>query len=335
MKIRVTYPDSFTTKRADGQSRVYDCFAFFNELDLLDIRLNELADVVDYFVICEARLNFRGHEKSLFLAENRERYAAFKDRIIHVVVENFDDPSAYRSRKLPGTNPAWIRETAQRNACICGLEHSDSSDWVLISDLDEVPRPEILRRIATDRMFRRGVFFFEQDFYQNRLNWLVKEDPWMHGTRMIERRFVTSLQEVRMLKTSASPRSILPWLDWRARTIYDLRAIVFPQRIPHAGWHFTSIGAPAEIVTKHWSYSHYDQQSPDEMNIDRITERIDAGLNQWGIQPDVRPLSDLPRYVQLNQGRFSHLIASPCDGTRQIDDGPSTDTVDTDRTLAT
>lgn len=309
MKIETSYPASFATKRADGKSRVYDCFTFFDELDLLDIRLNELSDAVDYFVITEACLTFRGQEKPLYLRENWERFAGFADRIIHIVVENFDDPSEYRAAKLPGKGSAWVRETAQRNACRRGLDRSDPLDWVLISDLDEIPKSQIVRRIAAERMFRRGVYVFEQDFFQNRLNWLLKDDPWMHGTRMIEMRFLNSPQNVRMLKTQASPRSLLPWLDWRARTMWDLKSIVFPHRIPSGGWHFTSVGDPAQIVKKHWSYSHFDQQSEDVMNEKKIKEHIDAGLNQWGSRPNARPLSEMPRHVQMHLQEFAHLIA--------------------------
>lgn len=69
--------------------RIYDCFTFFNELDLLELRLNELASVVDYFVIAEATHTFTGKPKPLHFKENAARFEAFLPRIIHIIVEDF------------------------------------------------------------------------------------------------------------------------------------------------------------------------------------------------------------------------------------------------------
>ena len=191
MKIRVTYPESFATKRSDGRSRVYDCFSFYNEMDLLEIRMNVLKDVVDYHVIAESPLTFRGQDKELFFEKNKARYAEFADKIIHVVVENYENPGKYHPKKVAKDNDVWIREGGQRNGTMRGLERADPMDWVLVQDMDEIPRPEIVRRIAEDRMYRRGIYMFEMDFYQNRLNWRTQREPWLHGTRMIEKRFLT------------------------------------------------------------------------------------------------------------------------------------------------
>ena len=309
MKIHVTYPDSFKTRREDGRSRVYDCFSFYNEMDLLEIRLNTLKDAVDYHVIAESPVTFRGQEKELFFQNNRDRYAEFADKIIHVVVENYINPGKYHPKKVARDNDVWIREGGQRNATLRGLERADPLDWVLVSDMDEIPRPEMVRQIATDRMYRRGLYIFEMDFYQNRLNWRVATAPWLHGTRMIESRFLTTPHAMRIHKFHAHKNSILPWLDWRARTMWDLKAIVFPHRIPAGGWHFTSMGDADFVVNKHWSYAHYDEQSEDEMNADNIQDRLASGLNQWGNRPNVVPLSALPDYIQQNAAKYAHLLA--------------------------
>ena len=70
---------------------IYDCFIFFNELELLELRLNELAGVVDKFVLVEATRTFTNEPKPLFFQENRARFREFDSRIIHVVVA--DSPS--------------------------------------------------------------------------------------------------------------------------------------------------------------------------------------------------------------------------------------------------
>lgn len=308
MKIRVTYPESFTTKRPDGKSRVYDCFSFYNEMDLLEIRLNVLKDAVDYHVIAESPLTFRGQDKELFFENNKARYAEFADKIIHVVVEDYENPGKYHPKKVAKDNDVWIREGGQRNGTMRGLERADPMDWVLVQDMDEIPRPEMVQRIAEDRMYRRGIYMFEMTFYQNRLNWQATKVPWLHGTRMIEKRFLTTPHAMRIHKYHAHKNSILPWLDWRARTMWDLKAFVFPHRIPAGGWHFSSMGDADFVVNKHWSYAHYDEQKEDVMNTGNIGDRLASGLNQWGRKPIVAPLSHLPDYLQQNAGRYPHLF---------------------------
>ena len=65
---------------------IYDCFPFFNELDLLEIRLNELSGVVDRFVLSEAELTHNGDRKPLYFNEHKDRFAKFADKIIHIIV---------------------------------------------------------------------------------------------------------------------------------------------------------------------------------------------------------------------------------------------------------
>ena len=95
---------------------VYDCFQFFNELDILKIRLNVLAPVVDRFVISEATETFSGIKKPLYYEENKELFAAFQDRIIHVVVD--DTPQG----------DTHYRDTFQKKMCIRDRSTCASTD---------------------------------------------------------------------------------------------------------------------------------------------------------------------------------------------------------------
>lgn len=113
--------------------RTYDCFPFFNELELLEVRLGELNDVVDYFVLVESIETQRGDLKVLFFEENRERFAPYLDKIIHVAV-----------RERHPEFSLWEREHYQRNCIKRGLSKCRDGDVILISDLDEIPRKSSL-----------------------------------------------------------------------------------------------------------------------------------------------------------------------------------------------
>lgn len=133
---------------------LYDCFLFCDELELLDVRLHELSDIVDHFVLVEATSTFSGRPKPLHFDHARTEFAAFEQRIVHVVVDD-----------LP-SGDAWTRERHQRNAVLRGLVGCRADDQVLLSDLDEIPRACIVERA----LHRTGIRLLQQSFYYYWLN---------------------------------------------------------------------------------------------------------------------------------------------------------------------
>ncbi len=151
---------------------IYDCFTFFNELDLLDIRLHELDDFVDKFVIVESTVTFTNIKKPLLYELNKSRFKSFHKKIIHIVVE--DSPNVLG-------NP-WIIEMHQFNAIARGLNNCKNDDTVLLSNVDEIPN----KSAAKDWMFRPDeVKAFEQILFYYYLNLRVINQKWI-GTRMLK-----------------------------------------------------------------------------------------------------------------------------------------------------
>ena len=74
---------------------IYDAFYFFDELDLLEIRLNILNDYVDYFVISESNETFNGNKKQLFFNENKNKFKNFQHKIIYNLVDDFPNNKIY------------------------------------------------------------------------------------------------------------------------------------------------------------------------------------------------------------------------------------------------
>ena len=90
---------------------IYDCFIFYNELELLELRLNELDDIVDYFVIIEATETFQGQTKPLYFEQKKEEFSEFEDKIIHHIVDFPDEL----------TDP-WEREHYHRDSIQSALK---------------------------------------------------------------------------------------------------------------------------------------------------------------------------------------------------------------------
>jgi beta-1,4-mannosyl-glycoprotein beta-1,4-N-acetylglucosaminyltransferase len=112
---------------------IYDCFTFYNETLLLEIRLNELAPFVDKFVLVESTHTFSGKEKPLYYDEVKDGpvFAPFKDKIIHIVFHMLPEPDR------------WSNEHNQRNAIDEGLSEAEPDDIIIVSDTDEVISTEV------------------------------------------------------------------------------------------------------------------------------------------------------------------------------------------------
>lgn len=136
---------------------VYDCFQFFNELDILKLRLHIMNPVVDRFVISEATETFSGNPKPLYYEENKEMFAEFADKIIHVVVD--DTPPGY----------THDRDTFQKNAVGRGLKDCTDEDIIIFSDLDEIPNPEKIKEVLQN-FDRTKIYHFAQRLFYCYLN---------------------------------------------------------------------------------------------------------------------------------------------------------------------
>lgn len=310
MRIEVELPEGYEPRASgDTRPRVFDCFTFFNELDLLEIRLHELDEVVDYFVIAEAAQTFRGSPKELFFRGNKGRFTDFNHKIILVTVYDFEGARQLGS-KFSGQGVQWVRQRNQRAALIQGLELALPLDWILLSDLDEIPRSTIVKSIASNSVHRRAVHMFEHTYYTDYLNWEIpRPDSWV-GTKMLERRFLRSMQGVRDLRHAAHKDAPIPWFSWRLRLMTDLRALVFAQLIADAGWHFSSIGSPDQIMRKLASLSGGMLRidgSADE-TYSRIVSNLQRGKTHRGQDYKRTPISQLPRYVQDNVEKFQHML---------------------------
>ena len=310
MLYDVHFPEAARRRAAENpRPAVYDCFLFSNELDILEIRLHELNSVVDYFVLCESEETFRGAQKPTLDAIAGHRFDAFKEKIIRITIKKFSDATPQQLKK-PGFLK-WYRQRAQRDLLIEGLKYSQKQDWIMLSDVDEIPRAGIVKSIATDQVYDRCVMMFEHSFYSTKLNWLVAKmkKPWV-GTRMVQRRFLRSFQKLRDLRHEAHKSAPIPWLSWRTRLITDLASITFPQRLPESGWHFHGILSPEELHKKIRSMS--GSQMSAWKGVDNIEEeiqrRVDRGQDYLGREITRCRLSDLPAQVQDNIDLYRAFI---------------------------
>ena len=132
--------------------KIIDCFIFYNELKMLEFRLEYLYETVDYFVLVEATTTHSGNPKALIFEQNKQRYAKYLNKIIHIVVNDMPSPPksplSFRKTKDP-KNFAIVRENHQRICIDRGIQKLslEDSDLIIISDLDEIPDSNTLKNL--------------------------------------------------------------------------------------------------------------------------------------------------------------------------------------------
>jgi beta-1,4-mannosyl-glycoprotein beta-1,4-N-acetylglucosaminyltransferase len=279
---------------------LYDCFIFFNELDILEIRLHEMSPVVDRFVLVEATKTFQGASKPLYFEENKTRFAPFLDKIEHIIIDYPTDRNQYRN----AASPAWAREYYQRDQIARGLDAVQPSDLILVSDVDEIVKATALQKAkSTLRQDEMGIFTGNN--YAHYLNRQVTGSIWQLGPRLCYGANFSSAQLIRNTKLNASrslKNSFIGAWHTRFKNWIDCGfagpLIEYEQSI----WHFTSIGGWERFREKINAFAHEEER-------DNIIYKSEAAFNDHiNSTSEKVSLQELPHYIASNPERFAaHL----------------------------
>lgn len=256
--------------------KIYDCFLFFNEFDLLEIRFEEMYSVVDKFVLVEALETFRGDPKPLYFEENKERFRKFADKIIYVPV---------KERFI--TNNPWDREKYQRDQILRGIKNCKKNDIIFISDVDEIVRKEKIEEIVAPLISKQQeVIVLEQKMYFGYLNRL--QGLW-RGT------IATTYDQIKRLtpKIARKLRHIKPK---RLRTSKISRI----ELIQEGGWHFTSLGGVNQYLDKIKAFSHAELDNAEYTRKENLIQVLKSC--------PVVPLDDsYPSFILSQQARYRQI----------------------------
>jgi hypothetical protein len=257
-------------------NKIIDGFTFYNELKMLSFRLKELNDVVDYFVLVEATLTHSGQPKELTYQKNKHLFEEYNHKIIHVVVD--DMPSATNHM-----GQAWDREYYQRDCIIRGVEQLDikDTDIILVSDCDEIPKPELLEQIKTHGLnifndknnlkfafgsidpeignYNKGIVGFRQDFFYYNLE-CKHAGIWWQVRAMT----YAKLKEIGSANT--------------ARRFYEITQEYYE----NAGWHFSYFGDVEYIMNKIKNFAHQEFNSEEYLVKEKLEDYIKNNKDLYG-----------------------------------------------------
>lgn len=246
---------------------LYDGFIFFNELELLELRLEYLYDVVDRFILVESRYTFTNEKKELYFESNKRRYEKWDNKIIHIVVDKFPD----------SCNTAWDREHYQRNIIEKGIAGADENDIFMSGDLDEIPSRSAISRLK--KLLNR---------YPEKVVRFELLNCWYFLNYVDTRTFFDDSISACKVKTYYASHIIEDCVkaeyygEGSRFTPMAIRCIRDVIKLPCAGWHFSYMGGIERITKKIQSFSHQEYNNAEFLDDDRIKTMISSGNDIFG-----------------------------------------------------
>ena len=294
--------------------KIFDCFMYYDEEMILDLRLNILNEYIDYFIIVESTFNHNGKKRKLEF--NLKNFDKFKKKIIYLIYDqepnevikiNNEDNDDEKSKKYIFN--AYYRENAQRNFITNGLDLAADEDLILISDVDEIPN---LSNINFNKI-KEKLIFFKQNMFYYKFNLKLPNFTWI-GTKSCKKKYLKSPQWLRNIKDRK-------YSFYRIDTIFSDKKFIDLKFIENGGWHFTNIKNAEQIRFKLKSYLHHREFDVNPLSIEEINKIIEDKKAIYNLNVDKRTskigtgnslerekLEKLPQYLKNNINKYKDWI---------------------------
>ena len=294
--------------------KIFDCFMYFDEDIVLDVRLNYLDKYIDQFIIIESEYNHKGEKRTPLFDINK--FKRFENKIKYILTN--DIPPGIENIKIDDNESeiyrksifnAWKRENLQRNQISKGLLDAQEEDWVIISDLDEIPNlSEIKLKNINDNFV-----FFKQDMMYYKFNLRLENYTWI-GSKACKMKNLESPQWIRDIKDRK-----YNW--WRVDTYFSKRKYSNILFVENGGWHFSYLKKPKDIEKKLKSYLHHIDYDINPVGEKGIQEMINNKKTIYNIKADQKEnkfdgtnklnkidINLLPSYILENKDKLKDWI---------------------------
>ena len=263
---------------------IYDCFQYFDEDHILELRLNILDKYVDYFVISESTKTHQGKSKKINFDINK--FKKFEHKIKFVVAD-YKKKIDFKNH-TGGESPV---EQHQRNCLMEGIKNALPDDYIVLSDSDEIPDFTKIKDINLTKKY----LAFSQKMFMYKLNLQnLNESNWI-GSKITKKKYLKSMQDLRNLKFKKYP-------FWRIDK--------YNQEIIYGGWHFSFLQSPSQILTKIKSFSH-GEFNKDGINEKNIQEKILRNEDIFERNNELKKITiddNYPDYIINNKDKLSNWI---------------------------
>ena len=259
---------------------IFDCFMYNNEELVLDLRLNLLSKHVKKFVLIESAYDHQGNKKKNFF--NIENFKKFKNQITYLLVDNFPD-------KLAGS---WERENYQRNYIFNGIKDVNENDFIIISDVDEIPN---LNKLNNLESFKYTAF--KQMNLCYKLNLINNTYPEWFGSKICKKKYLKSPQWLRDQKVK----------NYSLLKFYKIKWNI----IDNGGWHFSCLMSPEGIQNKIKSFAHDEYNKTNFIDLNKIKHSIAKGedlFNRNQKYCKIELNNSFPKYIFNNLNKYQDWI---------------------------
>ena len=293
--------------------KIYDCFQFFDEEMLLDLRLNIMDKYVEKFIITEANYMHNGKPKDLIF--DIKNFSKFKDKIIYIAVnkqppdlfeitDRDNDTKDTRGQKL--VLNGYKRDNYQRQMASQALDKINPEDWIIINDIDEIPD---LKNINLNNI-NKSLILFKQKMFYYKFNLLYPSMPWF-GSKACKKKNFISPQWLRNVRQKKYP-------FWRFDTLFSKKKYIDVHIVDNGGWHFTNIKSPKDIEKKFLNYTHHYEFEQSKLKLNDLEKIVkdkkviydhsqDQTGYKWGgdTKLDTVNLSGMPDYLKDNYKKYN------------------------------
>ena len=293
---------------------IYDCFMYFDEDLLLDIRLNALDKYVKKFVITEATYTHNGSKKKLNF--DIQKFSKFRNKIEYIIVDKQPDnirelteKDSFKTKEEKLILNGMARDYFQRENLKKGLENLNGEDLVIISDLDEIPN---LKNLNSNKI-NNNIVIFQQKMFYYKFNLLYDKFIWA-GSKAVKYKNFISPQWLRNVKSKK-------YSLWRIDTFFFKKKYSNLYYVNDGGWHFTCIRSPEDLEKKLLNFAHHYEFEQSGLKLNDIRKLIkekrvmyDHNIDQRGYKWSGKAILKnidiklLPSYITENIEKFKEWL---------------------------
>ena len=292
---------------------IYDCFMYYDEDLILDLRLNLLDEYVKKFVIVEANYTHSGKKRNFNFSI--DKFQKFKDKIIYIKIDKlpstirqFSDTDNDNKKNSIILDNALERENFQRNQILKGLINCADSDLIIIGDIDEIPNIRNFKHKNKISIFFQKMFYYKFNLMHPSLTWV--------GSKACKKKDLLSPQWLRNVSSKKYP-------FWRIDTFFSKKKYLNSKLnfVENGGWHFTNIKSPKEIHFKLSNFLHHLEYEKSNITLNDLKQiieekkvmynhNVDKKNNKWGASVSLIkvPDTELPEYIIQNREKYSNFL---------------------------
>ena len=294
--------------------KIFDCFMYFDEDTVLELRLNVLDKFIDYFVIVESTFTHKGDKRKLKF--DIKKFSKFKHKIIYLVydiepknIEKILESDDETKKSIKYIYNAAYRENGQRNFISNGLKDAQPNDLILISDVDEIPNLENFDY----QNFNEKIIIFKQDMFYYKFNLKMPNLIWS-GTKGCRKKDLLSPQWLRNVKDRK-------YSFYRLDAYFSKTKYMDIAFVNNGGWHFSNLKTAKEIEYKLRSYLHHREFDANPISSDKIAEIMKNKIAIYDLTSDKRKkkfgegeklekysMDKLPKFLNENQKKYKEWI---------------------------